>query len=150
MNHEFNVIPVNRVAEGLFRQVMSQIPQGCPEMEAGDFIGVAPVELLLEEVGKETVITEPFSRLVQWHEKQSLSFQDFQHLLSIFPLSDGIAQGTAQAIQDAGLEQELPQTVRQGCKHIFAQVIGDEAMPATDDQLIRPRETLLEGKRHQL
>ena len=35
-------------------------------------------------------------------------------------------------------------------KHIFTQVIGDEAMSATDDQLIRPREAPLEGQRHQL
>jgi hypothetical protein len=55
-----------------------------------------------------------------------------------------------EAVQDAGLEQEVVDVVGQMGKHVFTQVIGDEALAATDDERIRPREMALEVQRHQL
>ena len=77
LDHEVNIIPVNRMVEGRFRQVMRQIPAGGPAMEIGDLIGVAAVKLLVQKVGKEPVIAKPLSAVVQRHEEQILSFQRF-------------------------------------------------------------------------
>ena len=60
-------------------------------MEVGDLIGMAPVKLFLQKVGKEPMIAKPLAAVVQRHEEQVLAFQAFQHLLAAFPPGDGIA-----------------------------------------------------------
>ena len=60
-------------------------------MEVGDLIGVMAVQLFAEKVGKEPVIAKPLPAVVQRHEEQVLSFQAFQHLLSVVLPGDGIA-----------------------------------------------------------
>jgi hypothetical protein len=145
LDDPLNILPLYCMAEGRFRQVTHQIPPGCPAMKVGNLIGMAPVKLSLEEIGKEPVIPEPLSVVVQRHKEQILSFQAFKHGLAASTPADGITQRTAQAIQDAGLKQEPSDIFGQMGKHIFTQVIGDEAMPATHDELIRRLAVTSEG-----
>ena len=53
-------------------------------------------------------------------------------------------------IQDAGSQQESPLVIWQMGKNILGQIIGNKAMSATDDQLIRHGEAARAGERHQL
>jgi hypothetical protein len=91
LNNELNIISVNCVVEGLFRQVMRQIPSGGSAMEVRKLIGVVAVQLFMEKVGKQPVIAEPLSAVVQRYKEQIVSFQGFQPPLPAFPPSDGIA-----------------------------------------------------------
>jgi hypothetical protein len=91
LKYQFNLIPISRVAEGWFRQVMSEIPVGGPTMELKGLVGVVPLQFFAQEVGKEPMITEPLSVIVQGQEEQILSLQGFQHRLPIFLAGDGVA-----------------------------------------------------------
>jgi hypothetical protein len=69
LNHEFNIASLNCMVECLFRQVTSQIPASGAAMEVGDFLRMVMFKLFIQEIGEESVITEPLSPIVQWNEE---------------------------------------------------------------------------------
>ena len=135
--------------EGLFREVIVQIPTGRSAMEITNLLWLMAVKLNAQEVGEKPVIAKPLPAGVQRHEEEILPFQGLQHLLPTRGPGDGVAERPAEAIQNAGLQQEATGLVGQMNEDVFAQVIGDEAMPAADDERTHLALTV-QGKRHQL
>src|SRR5215207_9533638 len=119
LNDKVEVIPGKRVVERLFGQVMSEVPATCPAMETPDLIRIVALTSVAQEVGKEPVIAKPLPVIVQWNEKEILPFQELQHLLPIRRPGDGVAERPAEAIQDAGLEQETTDLFRQMNDDVF-------------------------------
>src|SRR5215213_6726921 len=106
LDREVEVVPGNGMMEGLFREVVRQIPSSRPAMEFDGFLGMKPVKFTAQEVSEKPVIAKPLLGGVQRHEKQILPFQELQHLLPTGRPSHGVAERTAEAIEDAGLQQE--------------------------------------------
>ena len=108
-------------------------------MELTNLIRVTALQFNAQKVGEEPVIAKPLPAGVQRHEEEIFPFQELQHLLPTRGLDDGVAERPAEAIQDAGLQQEATGLVGQMNEDVFTQVIGDEAMPAADDEGTPPR-----------
>jgi hypothetical protein len=98
LNHEIEVIPINCVAEGIFRQVIRQKPPRRPPLEFTDLLRVMAVKLSAQEIGEHSVIAKPLSSFVKWHQEQILSLQKLQHFLAASGPRDFVAQRTAEAI----------------------------------------------------
>ena len=128
---------------------MGQIPAGRPAMELTNLIRVTALQFNAQKVGEEPVIAKPLPAGIQRHEEEIFPFQELQHLLPTRGLDDGVAERPAEAIQNAGLQQEATGLVGQMNEDVFTQVIGDEAMPAADDEGTHLALTV-QGKRHQL
>ena len=87
------------------------VPLGSAAMQLGEQMGILVFQALPENIRKEMVITIPMPLIIQRDDKEIHLFQGFQHRLPIDRLGcirvdDGLAQRSAQAIQDRGLQQE--------------------------------------------
>ncbi len=76
------------------------------------------------------MVAVPAPLVVQGHQEQVSLFQLGQDRLAVVDPDHGIAQGSGQALEDGGLEQEGLEVGRLLLEHLFDQVIEDEAMAA--------------------
>src|SRR6185369_9582350 len=104
---------------------MRQIPLRRPAMDDSDLLWMKMLQFALKELGEELVIAEPLAAVIQRREENIFPLQQFQRLLPVRPLSNGVAQRAAQTIQDACLEQETPVVSGERRQHVLRQVIGD-------------------------
>jgi hypothetical protein len=147
---EVEVVARHRVAEGRFREVVRQVPTAGAAVETGDLVGVAPSQVLPQEVGEQPVVTEPAPVVVERKEEEVLALQALQHRLPAVVPGDRVAERAAQPVEDGGPEQEPPDIVGQRGEHLVAQIIRDEAMPAADHGPVHGLRMPAEGKRNQL
>ena len=92
---------------------------------------MAPEKFIAQEVSEEPVIANPLLGSVKWHEEQIILLQELQHLLSTGRSGDSVAERTAEAIEDAGPQQEATGLFRQTAEDVFTQIIRNEAMTTT-------------------
>ena len=100
--------------DGIGRQIILLEPNARPPMELRHPIGLRLPQVRLQHLGEEMVIAIPLALVVERNDEEVAAFQSFQHRFAIFLVGDGIAQRTAQAIENGGLQQEVADVVRAG------------------------------------
>src|SRR5690554_6169055 len=95
------------MADGLARLAVLLVPEACAPMQMGDSIGLLLPQTRLQHIGEKVMIAIPLALIVQWNDKQVLSFHTFQHRPAIGSRRNRIAQGPAQPVEDGGLQQEI-------------------------------------------
>ena len=103
-------------------------------MEWGNLPGMLLMQRFAQDVGKEWVEAKPIPRVIKRREKEAIPFQRLQHVLAFVPASRGVAELTVQLVQDGRPQQELPHILVKMGQHLFIQIVGDEAMLASDRQ----------------
>ena len=83
-----------------------------------------------QHLGKEVVVAIPVPLVVKGDKKEIGPFQVVQHRLSSCLFGHLITQGTAQALQDAGLQEEGLDLRGLQRKHFLTEVVKHEAVAA--------------------
>jgi hypothetical protein len=89
-----------------------------------------PVVLLVEQTGlqhvcEEVVIAIPPTAIIKRDQEQVASVQCVQHRLPTRPAGDRITERAAQPVQDAGLQQEIPDLLGLALQDLLGQVVDD-------------------------
>ena len=76
------------------------------------------------------MIAIPLAPVIERHDEQIAALQCFQHFSAVVPPCNRITQGTTQAAQNGGLQQEAAYTFRLVLQNFFGQIIQDKTVAA--------------------
>src|SRR3712207_6154022 len=71
------------------------------------------------------MVTVPTPRLIQRNSKKVSTLQPLQHLLAVCSFRNGVAQRTAQAVEDGGVQQESSCVLGLAPEDLFGQIVQD-------------------------
>ncbi len=140
-----------RKTDRLGRQVVLLAPQACPPAQKRDLAGQLGQRMGEEHLGEEVVIAEPVTLSVERDDEQVGALEGLQHGRAAHAAGDGIAERSAQLLENGGLQQEVPDRFRLSPQHFFDEVIQHKTVAARErlDEAGRIR-VALHGKRGQL
>ena len=115
-----------RVADRGFEVSGLLVPAAGPPMQHRHVLGALGEEPGEQHVGEQVVVAVPAALVIERNEEQVASFQRLEEAASAGSCGDRVAQGTAQAIQDGGVQQEPAQVCRLLVEHLVDQVVHDE------------------------
>src|SRR5215217_1845223 len=118
------------MADGVVDQAVLLAPVGGPPVQLGYQLRMGPLQAGAEQIGEQVVEAIPAALLVQGDEEQVGPLERLERVLTARGAGDGIAEGTAPALQDRGLEQECPHRLGLELQDLLTQVVEDEAMGA--------------------
>src|SRR5215217_1891990 len=78
------------------------------------------------------MVTVPTPLLIQRNSEKVRSLQPLQHLLAICPVRNGVAQRTAQAVEDGGSQQESSYIIGLAPEYLFGQVVQNVTAAALE------------------
>ena len=99
-------------------------------MQGRHLIGLLLHQVRLQNIGKEVVIAIPLALVIERNDEQVAALQGFQHPFAIFLPGDGIAQRTAQPVENGGLQQEAADTFGLALQNLFDQIVQDKTVAA--------------------
>ena len=94
------------------------------------FLSEFPSEAVLQQIAEQMMIAVPFSRYVERHDEQVGLVQVDQHLLPVGVPGQGVAQRTAQPLQDRSLQEEVMHIIRLPLQDLFYQIVLDVSLAA--------------------
>lgn len=100
-------------------------PACCALMQLHALSGMFAVEQLLQEVGKQRVIAEPFALAIQRHQQAVEMLQPCQQAAAVVALAHGIGERGVDAFQRAGAQQQVAGIRVQVVDHLFGQICGN-------------------------
>src|SRR5215469_14726429 len=109
---------------------MLLVPGTGTTMYVGNQSGFYLPEVTTQDFGKQVVVAVPAPLIVQGDYKQVRLLERFQHDLAPLLLCHRIAERSAEALQDAGVQQKLLHRRRLPCEHFFGEVVQHKAMTA--------------------
>ena len=86
--------------------VLALVPGARPPVQVPHLVGPLVEQARLQHVGEEVVVAIPLAAVVERDEEQVRPVQRLQRGLAAVLPGDGIAQRTAQPVEDRGLQQE--------------------------------------------
>ncbi len=89
-------------------------------------------EVGLQDVGEEVVVAVPAATVVERDDEQVGAVERLQHGGAVVAAGDGVAQRTAQPIENRGLNKEIPHTFGLPIEHLVDQVVDDVAVVARE------------------
>ena len=102
------------VADGHGLLTVLLVPLAGPPVQARHLTGLLVEQPRLQHVGEQVVVAVPLAAVVERDQEQVAPVQRLQDRLAAGAPGDGIAQRTAQPVQDRGLQQEGPDISRTG------------------------------------
>jgi hypothetical protein len=127
---EFDIGNSQGVLHRFGRQIVLLVPGAGPSMQCGDQCRRGLLQVVAQHLGKQVVIAIPTSLVIKRDDKQVCPVERFQHALAPLPLCHRLAERSAQALEDAGVQEKLLHHRRLPCEHLFAQVVQHIAMAA--------------------
>ena len=127
----FDVVAGCGVAEGLEVEAVVLVPQARPGVElVHDRVGLGLSKPLAQQVAKEVVVAIPVTLAVERNDEQVRALEMLQRLLARRGgvQGHGIAQGSAQPIEDRRAEQELADGRRLTPKDLLDEIVEHEAV----------------------
>src|SRR3990170_545381 len=100
-------------------------------MERGHAIWLRLPQVRLENFGEEVVITIPLALIVERDEEQVTSLQGFQHSPAAILCGHGVTQGTTQAVENGGLQQEIAHALGLAFEDFPDQIVEHKAVTAS-------------------
>ncbi len=110
--------------------VAALVPGARPPVQNRDSFWLALMQMRPQDVGEEMVIAIPLPGVIEGDDEQVAALQEAQPVLCIVAAGDGIAQRSAQPVEDAGLQQKVADAVWQSSDDFVDQIVEDEAMTA--------------------
>ncbi|HZK48327.1 MAG TPA: hypothetical protein VFD74_01835 [Thermoleophilia bacterium] len=106
------------------------VPLARPPVQSGQ-----PIRLLLEhvcpqDIGEEVVIAIPATLVIEGNNEQVAALQALEHPWAMLLPGDGVAERTAQRVENGGLQQEVARALRLALKNLFDQVVQHETVAA--------------------
>ena len=83
-----------------------------------------------QDVGKQVMIAIPLAPVVQRHHEQVGALQTVQRRRAVCLPADGLAQRTAQPLQNRSLQQEAADRFGLALQDLFDQIVDDVAVAA--------------------
>ena len=127
----FDVVAGCGVAEGLEVEAVVLVPQARPGVELiHDRVGLGLSKALAQQVAEEVVVAIPVTLAVERNDEQVRALEMLQRLLARRGgvQGHGIAQGSAQPIEDRRAEQELADSRRLTPKDLLDEIVEHEAV----------------------
>mgnify|MGYP001033866808 CR=1 FL=1 len=106
------------------------VPVAGAPAQAPEPIARGGIELGGEHIGEQVMVAVPFAPVVQRYEKEVGAIQRLEPLPAPAPPGDGVAERSAQPVEEAGIEQEGTDLLRLALQHFFDQVVEDIAVVA--------------------
>jgi hypothetical protein len=96
-------------------------------MQRGDDVGLLVEQARSQHVGEQVVVAVPPAAVVERDQEQVPPIESLQRGPAIGLTCDGIAQRTAEPVEDGSLQQEGLDGGRLPLQHLLHQVVDDEA-----------------------
>src|SRR5882724_4958744 len=96
-------------------------------MQAAEGLWVSPAQQVLQTVGKQMMIAEPLSALVEWDQKRMQRLHPAQHLPAVLTLANGVGELGAEALENRCAHQELPRILVELREHLIGEIRSDVA-----------------------
>jgi hypothetical protein len=87
--------------------------------------GLGPGELTEKHLREQMVEAVPLPFVIEWHEEQVVTLDDFDDLRRVSRPSDGVAQRGAEPVEDGGPGHEQPDLLGLAAQYLLGQ---DSAM----------------------
>ncbi len=116
-----------RLLDSLIEQSLAVEPATGAQMQARQRQAGRPAT---QQVGKQVVVTEPTTALVQRHQKHLMRLQKTQNVGAVMALAQGIAEFTAEPLLTGRIVEERLDLTGQAVDHLFKQVITNQPLPA--------------------
>jgi hypothetical protein len=117
---------------GIVDQPVVPAPVGGPAVELGHPLGARLPQAHAQQVGEQAVVAVPAAPLVQGDQEQVGALEVLQRLLPVAAPGDRVAERAAEALEDRGVEQEVPQLSRLPLEDLPGQVVEDVAVAAAE------------------
>ena len=127
-----DVAGVEGVPDRRHRLAGRVVPPGRPPVQRHDLLGPLLAQVAAEHVGEQVVVAVPLPAVVQAYDEQVRAVQQLQHRPPVARTGDRIAQGSAEPVQDRGLQQEAAYGVGLATEHLLDQVVHDEPVVARE------------------
>ncbi|MNN05019.1 hypothetical protein D3C81_1177630 [compost metagenome] len=118
------------------RVFVGEVPAGGGAMQPFGVPGQLTGQGVAQEAAEQTVVAEPLLLRVGWLDEQVGAQQLFDQPGAVAALGEGVAQRRAEAVEDAGLQQEQTDLIALAGEDVFGQVLGQLLVAAgkrTDD-----------------
>ena len=99
-------------------------------MQAGYLLRLRLYQVRLQHIGEKVMIAIPLALVVERNDKQVAALQGFQHSPAAILCGDGVTQGTTQAVENGGLQQEIAHTFGLAFENFFGQIIEHKTVTA--------------------
>ena len=134
-------VPLGGIQQVLDRQLgraVRLVPVGRAQVELGDDLGFAALQLAEQELAEQRMVAVPLSPAVERSHEQAPGLQLAEHRLRAGALEDGIAQGTRQLIEHGRPSQEPLEIVGQAGERLPVEVVGHVAILTTHVPRLEP------------
>ncbi len=101
------------------------VPGARAPVQRRDEVGLLVEQAGSQHVGEQVVVAVPPATVVQRHQEQVGPVQRLQHRLAAAALSHGVAERTAQPVEDGGTQQERLDLLGRPGQHLLDQVVDD-------------------------
>ena len=122
------VLGRQRVADGFGPIAVLLIPLARPPVQVRGGVGLLVQQARSQHVGEQVVIPIPLATVVERDQEEVPALQGLQHGLATGLAGHGIAQRTAQPVEDRGPQQEASDVVGLTLQDLFREVIDDVAI----------------------
>ena len=119
-----------RMTDRLVRRSGLPVPGARPVMQAGQDVRLGPGQLAAQHLSEEMVVAVPLPGVIEWHDEEILSLQDFDDLRRVGRSDHRVAQRRAEPVEDGRPGQELPGLLRLTAEYLLGQEVDDEAVVA--------------------
>ena len=107
-------------------------PQGGPAIESGGEVGLASIELGLEHLPEQMVVTEPTAVVVQGDDEEVVVLEPLQYPRRVVVLEHEVAKRPRHPLEYRTPKQELELGRPDACELFGAQIIRHEAIVAAE------------------
>ena len=104
------------------------VPCRRSRVQPGDLVGMERPQPGAEDLGEERVIAVPASLVVERDDQEVRALELLEPRLAVGLAGDGLAQRTAQAVEDRGAQEELLGLARQAGEDLLDDVVEDVAV----------------------
>jgi hypothetical protein len=136
------------VGDGHLRQAVLLAPRGGAGVELRDRTGLALAQLDAQELLEQPVVPVPLAPAIERHDEQVRTLQRLQEAARVRSPDDGVAEGTAHALEYRGSGQEGHPPTGDPGQQLRPQVVGHQAVVAAEcERTLAAPVPRLEGKR---
>src|SRR3972149_6365127 len=99
-------------------------------MQAGYLLRLRLYQVRLQHIGEKVMIAIPLALVVERDDKQVSALQGSQHSPAAILCGHGVTQGTTQAVENGGLQQEIAHALGLAFENLPGQIIEHKAVTA--------------------
>ena len=93
--------------DGVRDQVVCGVPVAGPLVQARHLVGVLGEQARAQDVGEQVVVAVPTALGIEGNQEQVAALEVLEHPGAVGAASDRVAQGSGEALEDGGVDEEV-------------------------------------------